>query len=425
MAPSTSTLQRLARLHPFQTIEAQRLALLFAVVYFAQGMWYLPVQTMTLTLKERGLSSSAVADFFLLSTIPWLIKPVYGLLSDFVPLFGRRRRSYFLLTSAMASLAAFALALTSDHGYWRLALLYTAMGLGLAFCDVLTDAMMVESGKPRGLTGAFQSVQWAAISVATLAVGVLGGHLAHTRSMRGAFLLAGCFPLVSFVMVLAFLREAPSRLDRAAFRQAFGAIRQAATQSTLWIVAGFIFFANFNPLFGPAFLYYQTDVLGMDQRFIGALASLTAVGGIAGALIYAPLSRRVPLRRLIVLTIGIGAAGTLAYAFYRGPRSAVVIDTLYGVVGMLVQLTMLDLAAKACPKRAEGTFFALLMSVFNGSTQLSTNVGGRLYDALGFTPLVLISTVMTALAWLLIPLVNIERIEAAARREADPLKIGA
>ena len=123
----------------------------------------------------------------------------------------------------------------------------------------------------------------------------------------------------------------------------------------------------------------------------------------------------------MVLTIGAGAAGTFAYAFYRGPDSAVAIDTLYGVLGMLLQLSMLDLAAKACPRRAEGTFFALLMSVYNGSTQLSTNAGGRLYDALGFTPLVLISTVMTALAWLLIPLVNIERIEAAARREADPL----
>src|ERR1700675_3427744 len=186
-------LARLHRLHPFQTPDARRLAMLFAVVYFAQGMWNLPVQTMTLVLKERGLSSSGVADFFLLSTIPWVIKPVYGLLSDFVPLFGRRRRSYFLLASALASLAGFAVALTAEHGYWRLAWLYTAMGFGLAFCDVLADAIMVETGKPRGLTGAFQSVQWASISIATLAVGVLGGYLAHTRGMRVAFLVAARF----------------------------------------------------------------------------------------------------------------------------------------------------------------------------------------------------------------------------------------
>ena len=37
------------------------------------------------------------------------------------------------------------------------------MGFGLAFTDVLTDALMVENGRGLGLTGAFQSVQWAAI----------------------------------------------------------------------------------------------------------------------------------------------------------------------------------------------------------------------------------------------------------------------
>ena len=51
--------------------------------------------------------------------------------------------------------------------------------LGLAFSDVLTDAMMVENGQRLGLTGAFQAVQWAAISAASIAVGLAGGRLAE------------------------------------------------------------------------------------------------------------------------------------------------------------------------------------------------------------------------------------------------------
>jgi predicted MFS family arabinose efflux permease len=259
--------------------------------------------------------------------------------------------------------------------------------------------------------------------VATLAVGVLGGYLAHTRSLRIAFVLAASFPLISYVMVQAFLREPPSRFDRAALRESLSAIREAATRREAWIVAGFIFVANFNPLFGPSFLYYQTDVLQFDQRFIGTLGSVTAVGGIVGALIYAPLSRRTPLRRLILGTIAGGAVGTVAYLGYRGPVSAITIDAAYGVLAMLMQLALLDLAAKSCPPRAEGTFFALITSVYNGSIQLSTNAGGRLYDGLGFAPLVVISGVMTALAWLLVPLVRIDRIEAEARGARDPLEV--
>src|SRR5713226_2809889 len=74
--------------------------------------------------------------------------------------------------------------------------------------------------------------------------------------------------------------------------------------------------------------------------------------------------------------------------------------------------------AKACPRRVEATFFALLMAVFNGGTQSSQVVGGYLYDWLGYTALVLISAAFTAVAWFLVPLVQIDRIEVKARAVA-------
>lgn len=409
-------LDRLARLNPFKTPESRRLAVLFGIVYFAQGMWYLPNQAITVTLKDGGLGAGQVADFFLITTLPWLVKPLYGLLSDFVPLFGRRRQSYFLAATTLASAAGFALALLDGpHAYWPMAILFTLMALGLAFTDVLTDALMVETGRPLALTGAFQSVQWAAIYAAAILVGVVGGHLAAQRRLHAAFALAACFPLVSLLMATLFVREKPAPADWEALRRTWQAIRDAAVRREVWVVAGFIFFFNFSPSFGPAFLYYQTDVLGFSQEFIGLLASLSSVGYMVGAVIYAPLSRRLSLKWIIVGAIGVGVMGTLAYLLYRGPVSAVIIDTTVGVASMITQLAFLDLAAKACPPRVEGTFFALLMSVFNGGTQLSQNVGGRLYDSVGYTPLVLIGAGTTAIAWLLVPLVNIDRIETRAR----------
>ncbi len=411
-------LHRLRRLHPFQTPDTQRLAILFAVVYFAQGMWSLPNQTLIITLKERGLSAGQVATFFTFSIIPWLIKPAYGLLSDFVPLFGQRRRSYLLLTSALAAGAGLAMGLAVPHSYWWLAGLFTVMGLGLAFTDVLVDALMVENGKPRGLTGAFQAVQWGAIYTASVLVGELGGFLAERRSLSAAFILAALFPLISFGMTLFVVHDPPARADREAFRQTMAAIRAALGERDLWIVAGFIFFWTFSPSFGPALLYYQTDVLTFSQQFIGHLGALGSIAAVGGAFIYAPLSRRVPLKRLINFSIGVGVAGTLAYLLYRGTWSAIVIDTVFGCVGMITQLAFLDLAAKSCPRCVEATFFALLMSVFNGGTQSSQVVGGYLYDWLGYTALVLISAAFTAVAWFLVPLVKIDRIEVKARAVA-------
>jgi MFS family permease len=412
------------RLNPFKTPEAQRHAILFAVVYFAQGMWYLPNQTITIVMKDAGYRAGMVANFFVISAAPWLIKPVYGIISDFVPLLGRRRFSYLVLTSSLAAAAGFALGITGTSEYWPLLVLFTAMGLGLAFTDVLVDALMVEHGRRLNLTGAFQSVQWAAIYTSSILVGLGGGWLAERRRLGLAFLLAAAFPLLSLVMAAAVVREPRARTDRAAMLERLRAVRGALRAREVWVVAGFIFFFMFSPSFGPGFLYYQTDRLGFSQQFIGTLAALQALGSVLGALSYAPLSRRWPLRRTINVTIALSAAATLVYFLYRGPASAVAIDFTYGWVYMVTTLAFLDLAAKSCPSHVEGTFFALLMSVYNAGAQLSQWTGGHLYDTLGFEWLVLISTGATMLTWILVPLVRIEAIEARARRQAAAAAAG-
>jgi MFS family permease len=404
-----------AALEPFRNPEARRLALIFAVVYFAQGMWDLPIQPITFALKERfGYSATQVASLFSLITIPWLIKPAYGLLSDFVPLFGRRRKSYLMLSCALATAAGLVLSLLPDYTPRRIALLFTVMGFGLAFTDVLTDALMVENGKRMQLTGAFQSVQWASIYTALVLVGVSGGALAERRSLHLAFFLAALFPLLSFTVAVFAVREARVGRQAGQFAATWAAIRGALRSRPLWVVAGFILFWTFSPSIGTPLFFYQTDTLKFSQQFIGTLASLSSVAGIVGALAYSAISRRFALKAILNVSIGIGVASTLAYLVYKDATSAIIIDVTFGCVGMIATLSFLDLAAKACPKQAEGTFFALLMSIYNGGTQGSQIVGGWLYDSLGYTRLILISATFSALCWLLVPLVRVEDIEARA-----------
>ena len=404
----------------FATREARRLGVLFAIVYFAQGMVYLPDQVVAIVFKERGLTAGQLAAFTWITTVPWFVKPLYGLLSDFVPLGGTRRRGYFLLMAGLAAISAGAVSLMAESPYWALALVITLLWLGVGFTDVLTDALMVENGKPLGLTGAFQSVQWAALSAASMLVGIAGGYLAERRAFAAAFALVSCFPLISLLMAWLVVNEPPARLDLEGLGETAAAVRRALGGRELWLVAGFTFFWAFSPSFGPAFFYYQTDTLHFSQTFIGALASLGAAAGIVGAWAYARLARVWSLKRLIVWSIGAGTVGTMAYLVYVGPISAVAITVVFGALGMTAQLASLDLAAKACPARAEATFFALLMSVYNFGMRSSEWTGANLYDWLGYTPLVLISTVFTAAAWLLVPLVPIDAIQAAAARAESP-----
>jgi MFS family permease len=411
---------KLATLKPFkEDPEARRLALIFAIVYFAQGMWYLPNLSITFLLKDNfGLSAAQTATFFSITVIPWLIKPLYGLISDFLPLFGRRRKSYFLLTSGIAAAMGFTLTVIGSYTYWKVAIFFTLMGLGLAFTDVLTDALMVENGQRLGLTGPFQAIQWAAISFASILVGIGGGWLAQQKFLSLTFLIASVFPVITLAMAIFLITEPRVEAGERQFRETWAAIRGAIRSRTLWIVAGFIFFYNFSPSFGPALVYYATDALHFSKILLGTLDSLSYASGMAGSALYFAFSKSFPFRYLIHFAIAAGVIATLAYFGYRSEASAVVLSLLFGGVAMFIQLTFLDLAARACPKQAEATFFALLMSVYNGAVQLSQITGGWLYDQLGFTRLIFISAGFTALCWLLVPLLKWQELEAARKDEA-------
>lgn len=410
----------IATLKPFrESPEARRLALVFAIVYFAQGMWYLPNLSITFFLKDTlGLSAAQTATFFTITVVPWLIKPVYGLISDFVPLFGQRRRSYFILTSGLAAAMGIVLTLMGSYTYWGIAIFFTLMGLGLAFTDVLTDALMVENGQRLGLTGPFQAVQWAAISVASILVGVGGGWLAEHKHLSLTFLIATVFPIMTMAMAIFTIDEPRVKSADRQFGETWMAIRGAIGSRTLWIVAGFIFFYNFSPSFGPALVYYATDTLKFSKLFLGTLDSLSYVSGIAGTAIYFAFSKSVSFKLLIHFAIAAGVVATLAYLGYQDETSAIILSLVFGAVAMIIQLTFLDLAARACPKQAEATFFAFLMSVYNGAVQISQITGGWLYDQVGFTRLIFISAGFTALCWCLVPLLKSEELNSAASKES-------
>src|SRR5436853_6084347 len=118
------------------------------------------------------------------------------------------------------------------------------------------------------------------------------------------------------------------------------------------------------------------------------------------------------------LSLALAVVSTLGYLVYRDATSAIIITLVFGPVSMVINLAFLDLAAGACPARVEATVFAALTSVYNLGAQLSENVGARLYDVVGYVPLVYIAAGMTALTWVLMPLVKFDQIDAKVRDEA-------
>ena len=88
--------------------DGRRLIYLFGLVYFAQGIGQhsgLVAQPLNHYFKAAlGLDPAQTTEYLAILTIPWTLKPLYGLLSDFVPLAGYRRKSWLLLANLLAAL---------------------------------------------------------------------------------------------------------------------------------------------------------------------------------------------------------------------------------------------------------------------------------------------------------------------------------
>lgn len=390
-----------------------QLSLFFAAIYFVQGIAEpgagIAGQPIFFLLKDvLRLGAAQATTFLAIVSVAWNIKPLYGLLSDFFPLFGYRRKSYLLLMTALAASGWFLLGSQSTYAYSPTLVILMACGLGLAFSDVLCDAAMVETGKPLGMTGRFQAIQWGAINTASVLAGIGGGWLSAHVSYQRTFLLVSVFPLISLVATGLCLRERRARYDREVVRETARAVQSAIGSRPLWVAAGFIFLWNFSPSFGVPLEYHLVDNLGFSKIFLGTLDSLGSAAAILGAAVFGKICRRMPLRRLLNLSVAIGVASTFAYWGLVGRWSAIALAVGNGAISMIASLATYDLAARSCPDKAEGTFFAALMSIANIGTAGSALVGGRLYEWLGLSPLILVSGLATAACWLIVPLVRID-----------------
>jgi len=394
------------------------LVTLFGTLAFVQSFTEptegLPAQPSRALLKAAGGGGRRVTGFVALLAIPWVLKPLYGLLSDLVPLAGSRRKGYLIATAALAA-AGFSGARVSPASGLLGPLLVST--LAVAFADVVADALMIEVGGPLGMIGRLQAAQWAAFWGASIVAGKLGGVLSEPGWPPVAFAICGGLSLASMAVAVAFVRDPPRLSARDGAISALRAAKVAVRSPGLRVVGAFLFLWNFNPFSSVVLYLHLTEALGFGERQCGDLQALYAVACLFASLVYGSISRRVPRSTLIRASIPLGIVSNLAYWTLAGPRSAVVVTLFAGFAYMTATLIQLDLAASSCPPEAAGTVFATLMALENLAASLSISLGGVCYEAGAdrwgargsFLALVALGSAFTAGCWFLLPWLPRER----------------
>jgi len=403
----------------------RRLMLFFALAYLVEGVGQVGVgiigQPLNFFLKGLGWTPVRISLSLAVLNLPWVIKPVWGLISDFVPLFGYRRRAYLVLANLAATAAYGWIALDGAPDHLVLALTLTAFAMAIA--STLCGALLVENGQRYAASAAFVAQQWLWFNVATVATALAGGLLVQTlpagAALRAAAAVAAVTPLLAVGGALALVDEQRTRVDWTELRRTSRALLRALASRRLLVIGGFLFFYNFSPGFGTPLYFHLTDTLRFSQAYIGTLSAIGSAGWIGGALLHRLFLRDLSSRALLNVSLLGGTLATLAYLLLRGPQSAAAIYFLNGAASMIAYVASLTLAADYCPERSEGFVFAALMSVTNLAAPLGDSIGAFLYEhAFGgaLAPLIVVSAAATASVFLLVPLLRL-----GDKRQGEPV----
>ena len=328
------------------------------VVYFVQGALGLARLSTTFYLKDDlHLSAAEVAALGGVITLPWLVKPLYGFVTDSYPFLGYRRRSRLAAAGAVGCASYLALSAglpTAPQTVGALVLGSAAV----AVSDVVADSMVVERARAIGLgtavahddddddaadaapalteasdaalpeltlttdaqareenkaSGTLQSLCWSSRAVGSLSSAYFSGAALQALGAKTVFGISSILPLLVTAAAVFVdeprLEEAPDEADAdeassqlEVAKAQVALLWSALSRREIWQPALFVGFFLATPSADSAFLYFLTDDLGFSQEFLGRVSLGGSVASIAGITIYQRYLRSVRVSQLLLWT---------------------------------------------------------------------------------------------------------------------------
>jgi MFS family permease len=382
------------------------LYLLAIITFFNQGIGNLAAQPLYYFLRETlGISVPTIMTLGALANLPWMIKPLWGFLSDSFTIFGYRRKSYIILFAFICTIASLLIGLSPFISLPVLIGLMIFGSIGEAGGNVAVNGMVVEEGNQTGETGKLQSIEWGSLGVGSVITGVLGGYIAEKASYHFAYIILALFPILIAITALKH-HEPKAENQNKAVKPIIQDFLLKLKNKQIFLVCAFLFLLWFSPSFGTPLLDRMRTVLHMSKVWIGWLDTIGAACGILGAVVYFKINQKINMKRWLYYGTLISAIATFAYLWLT-PTTLLWYTIVFGVSTQFIHLQMLNLMALTCPKGTEATTYALLCSLVNAASFFSNLVGAKCFALFGYNGLIIISGVTTLMCLGFIPFLEV------------------
>ena len=368
-------------------------------IYFVQGILALSRLAVSFFLKDELLLSPVQMSVIMgICSIPWMIKPLYGFISDSLPLFGYHRKPYIVLSGILGCTAWVCLG-TVVHTSTTATIMIVLSSLSVAISDVIVDSIVVERARSESEAkiGSLQSLCWGSSAIGGLCTAYLSGLLLEYFTNRTVFLITALFPLIISCVAWLISEKPINKDDKKSNNTKYqlGQIRQAITQKAIWLPTAFIFVWHATPNAESAFFYFTTNELQFQPEFLGRVRLVTSLASLIGVWAFQRYLKTIPFRIMFSWGIFLSTAlGMTTLLLVTHTNRLLGIDDhwfslgdslIITVIGQVLFMPILVLSTKLCPPGIEATFFALIMSVFNLGGTVSYALGSIMMKWLGIT----------------------------------------
>jgi len=376
---------------------------LFGLLYFTQGtiLSYFTAPN-ALYLLSRGLTMTSVGIFASIALIPFVIKILFGILSDRVsPLGLGHRRPYIFIGLAVQFICLIiAPFIDPKNAYWGFVALAFVLQLGMALYDTCTDGLALDT-TPEGEKGTIQGFMVGGRAVGVIVTASVVGLLAERSTWQAVFwLLAG---LTLLPLPLLFGAREPARpVERNFDWKAFAAFKKMPVLALAGV--GFIFFlivVGANQLVNP----YLQQRFGIELSTAGLFTTVWGIGVVLGSAVGGLLIDRVGKRNGVRIAMLISVVGVLALAFIPALGWAWPIVALFGIAYGTYQTVYFALAMAYTEPRIAASMFSILMAVTNVGQGVGLALGGLLADRIKYPPTFIVFATLNLLALPLLPVV--------------------
>ena len=363
------------------------------------------------------IEPSFLSQIMAFMRIPYMLKPVYGLLTDMFPIFGYRRKFYIIISALLCSLGWLIFSLIKLDVY-QSALCLFIINVNLSFSTVLSQAIFVEIGKLTyngelvGNTKDLVSVYFIVKNLGLILAATLKGILIEIFSIETVFLINSLNQTIMLLAGIILIEDKVSNKEEenkeklltsstenneneSKTNNSLSTLFEYIFQSKILIPYFFVLIFLSTPVYTETMFYYCSNILKLTPNKFGIIQTFQMGGNLLIVFIYKNfISKRFSFKQTLTLSRIVLFLTLLPNYFLVNGYTQKYINDFYIVLittssnfilTTVASLPVFNLAAKLSPKNLEGTVYAIFVSAISLGQIDSTLFGSWLTKIFNIT----------------------------------------